>query len=94
MKLEFEINKKVLKDQIVREVARQILHEYEGRGVRLWGRSIDVRETLQKKAMKLLEQDEEFDVEIKKELKKQFRDKKIRANVVKDILREKLEDND
>ena len=91
MKIEFEISEKQLKEDLINRLAELIWKGEIDGGMRSFGFGWELKETMEKKAHKLLKEDKEFDKKITKHIKKCFEDKDLRESVVSEIIKEKLE---
>ena len=93
MKLEFELNKKKFEQSVIIEIARQILTDENNKtGFSTLSWDNPMRKILLDKAHKLLGSDKKFEEKLMKDIKLEMNNKRLRVGIVKEILREKLND--
>lgn len=95
MEVKLNIKQKDFDKAIIREIARQIIEdEYNQSGIEAHSWDNPARDVLRRNAEKVFQKDPTFQKDIRAEMKKQMKNKKLIQEIAKDLIKSKMRNYD
>lgn len=93
MKIEIEIKKKELEQMVIDRLADKLFEDYKNEEWAFYRIGKDVSNIFEGRAKEILKKDVAFRKKIDDHLRSKLKDEKLIANVAKDIIKERLQED-